>query len=105
MTLSQDRSSILTTRIQQSVQVDSAPDQELEVPTDCPIRFAVSLKGLTTWKVGGLAQYYLEPRTLAETQTGLAWARQNDLEITIIGAGSNLLISDRGLPEIGRAHV
>jgi UDP-N-acetylmuramate dehydrogenase len=97
MTLSQDRSPSLTTRIQQSVQVDSATHQELEIPTDCPIRFAVSLKGLTTWKVGGLAQWYLEPRTLAETQTGLAWARQNNLPITIIGAGSNLLISDRGL--------
>ena len=97
MTLSQDRSPCLTTRIQQSVQVDSDSHQELEIPTECPIRFAVSLKGLTTWKVGGLAQYYLEPRTLAETQTGLAWARQNDLPITIIGAGSNLLISDRGL--------
>jgi UDP-N-acetylmuramate dehydrogenase len=98
MTLSQDRSPSLTTQIQQSVQVDPAPPQELEIPKDCPIRFAVSLKGLTTWKVGGLAQWYLEPRTLAETQTGLAWARQNDLPITIIGAGSNLLISDRGLP-------
>ena len=97
MTLSQDRSPSLTTRIQQSVQVDSATPQELELPTDCSIRFAVSLKGLTTWKVGGLAQWYLEPRTLAETQTGLAWAKQNDLPITIIGAGSNLLISDRGL--------
>ena len=98
MTLSQDRAPSLTTRIQPSLPVDSAPDRELEIPTDCPIRFAVSLKGLTTWKVGGLAQYYLEPRTLSETQTGLAWARQNDLPITIIGAGSNLLISDRGLP-------
>ena len=98
MTLSQDRSPSITTRIQQSVQVDPATPQELAIPPDCPIRFAVSLKGLTTWKVGGLAQWYLEPRTLVETQTGLAWARQNDLPITIIGAGSNLLISDRGLP-------
>jgi UDP-N-acetylmuramate dehydrogenase len=97
MTLSQDRSPSLTTRIQQSVQVDSATHQKLEIPTDCPIRFAVPLKGLTTWKVGGLAQCYLEPRTLAETQTGLAWARQNNLPITIIGAGSNLLVSDCGL--------
>jgi UDP-N-acetylmuramate dehydrogenase len=97
MTLSQDRYPSLTTRIQPSVPVDSATHQELEMPTECPIRFAVSLKGLTTWKVGGLAQWYLEPRTLAETQTGLAWARKNELLITIIGAGSNLLISDRGL--------
>lgn len=95
MTLSQDRSP--STQIQQSLRVDADTHQELEIPSDCPIRLAVSLKGLTTWKVGGLAQWYLEPRTLAETQSGLAWAKQHSLPITIIGAGSNLLISDRGL--------
>ena len=97
MTLSQDRSPSLDPRIQPLVQADLDSHPELELPIDCNIRFAVSLKGLTTWKVGGLAQFYLEPRTLAETQIGLAWARQNHLPITIIGAGSNLLISDRGL--------
>ncbi len=99
MTLSQDRSPGVNNRIQQSVEVDSNTYSELEIPTDCPIiRSNVSLKGLTTWKVGGLAQWYLEPKTLAETQAGLAWANQHHLPITIIGAGSNLLISDQGLP-------
>jgi UDP-N-acetylmuramate dehydrogenase len=97
MTLSQDRSPIANTRIQHSVEVDTYPNPRLDIPTDCRIRFAVSLKGLTTWKVGGAAEWYLEPRTLPEIQIGLAWARQNGLPITIIGAGSNLLISDRGL--------
>jgi UDP-N-acetylmuramate dehydrogenase len=97
MTLSQDRSPIANAQIQQSAAVDIHAQSELEIPTDCPIRSAVSLKGLTTWKVGGLAQWYLEPRTLAETQAGLAWAGKHNLPITIIGAGSNLLISDRGL--------
>jgi UDP-N-acetylmuramate dehydrogenase len=97
MTLSQDRSPLTNIQMQQSVEIDLHSHPELEIPTECPIRSAVSLKGLTTWKVGGLAQWYLEPRTLAETQSGLAWARQQHLPITIIGAGSNLLISDRGL--------
>jgi UDP-N-acetylmuramate dehydrogenase len=105
MTLSQDRSRsvstaaapALTTQIQQSVEVAANTDRDVEVPTDCLVRAGVSLKGLTTWKVGGLAQWYLEPRTLVETQAGLAWARQQGLPITVIGAGSNLLISDRGL--------
>jgi UDP-N-acetylmuramate dehydrogenase len=70
---------------------------DLGTPYNCSIRPNVSLKGLTTWKVGGLAQWYLEPRTLSEIQSGLAWARQHNLRITIIGAGSILLISDRGL--------
>jgi UDP-N-acetylmuramate dehydrogenase len=105
MTLSQDRSRsvssaaapTLTTQIQQSVEVAANTDRDVEVPTDCLVRAGVSLKGLTTWKVGGLAQWYLEPKTLVETQAGLAWAKQQGLPITVIGAGSNLLISDRGL--------
>jgi UDP-N-acetylmuramate dehydrogenase len=101
MTLSQDRSPSVDNRIQQSVEIDSntySIYSELELPNDCSIRSNVSLKGLTTWKVGGAAEWYLEPKTLAETQSGLAWANQHQLPITIIGAGSNLLISDRGLP-------
>jgi UDP-N-acetylmuramate dehydrogenase len=97
MTLSQDRSPSINTRIQKSVKVDTYTHPKLEITTDGPIRAAVSLKGLTTWKVGGAAEWYLEPHTLAETQSGLAWAKQNGLPVTIIGAGSNLLISDRGL--------
>jgi UDP-N-acetylmuramate dehydrogenase len=106
MTLSKDLSSsistkklpIVNTQTQQSVEISTNTDDDLEIPTSCPIiRADVSLKGLTTWKVGGLAQWYLEPRTVEETQRGLAWAKQKGLPITIIGAGSNLLISDRGL--------
>jgi UDP-N-acetylmuramate dehydrogenase len=105
MTLSQDRSRssspaaspALNTQIQQSVKVAANNDRDVEAPTDCLIRAGVPLKGLTTWKVGGLAQWYLEPKTLTEIKAGLAWAKQQGLPITIIGAGSNLLISDRGL--------
>ncbi len=97
MTLSQDRLPTVSTQAQRSVEIPSTSNREWEIPPNCLIRSAISLKGLTTWKVGGLAQWYLEPRTLAETQSGLAWATQHGLPITIIGAGSNLLISDRGL--------
>jgi UDP-N-acetylmuramate dehydrogenase len=97
MTLSQDRSPTIATKIQQPVDASNNTNRDFEPPTDCPIRSAVSLKGLTTWKVGGLAEWYLEPRNLAALQIGLAWAHQQNLPITLIGAGSNLLISDRGL--------
>ena len=94
---SPDRSPVINNQVQHSVEVASSNDRDVDIPTVCQIRSNVSLKGLTTWKVGGAAQWYLEPRTIAETQSGLAWARLNALPITIIGAGSNLLISDRGL--------
>jgi UDP-N-acetylmuramate dehydrogenase len=97
MTLSQDRPPILNI---QNRQVDQSSSQHssLEAPANCQVKAAMSLKGLTTWKVGGPAEWYLEPHTLADIQIGLAWAREHDLPITFIGAGSNLLISDRGLP-------
>jgi UDP-N-acetylmuramate dehydrogenase len=87
----------VNTQVHHSADISCDPHPALEIPTDCPIRSSVSLKGLTTWKVGGAAEWYLEPRTLAETQSGLIWAKQNGLKVTLIGAGSNLLISDRGL--------
>jgi UDP-N-acetylmuramate dehydrogenase len=96
MTLSQDRP-IITTKTQQSVDASNNINRDFEPPANCSMRSGVSLKGLTTWKVGGLAEWYLEPRNLADLQLGLAWAHQRKLIITLIGAGSNLLISDRGL--------
>jgi UDP-N-acetylmuramate dehydrogenase len=52
-------------------------------------------------KVGGAAEYFISPRSTDELAASLAWASDRHLPITmpitIIGAGSNLLISDEGL--------
>jgi UDP-N-acetylmuramate dehydrogenase len=97
MTLSQDRS--IATNTQSRNLADAASNQEsCKVPENSNIRSAVSLSKLTTWKVGGIADWYLEPPTIAEAQVGMSWAKKCGLPITIIGAGSNLLISDKGLP-------
>ncbi|PZO37384.1 MAG: UDP-N-acetylenolpyruvoylglucosamine reductase [Pseudanabaena frigida] len=69
----------------------------LELQTQIPIRSNVSLAGLTSMRVGGAAEYFISPRTSTELANSLVWASDRDLSITIIGAGSNLLISDRGL--------
>ena len=34
----------------------------------------VVLANYTTWRVGGPAQWFVEPETLAETHAALAWA-------------------------------
>jgi UDP-N-acetylmuramate dehydrogenase len=62
------------------------------------IRPQVSLANFTTWKVGGLAEWLVEPTDLAQTQAAIAWAKSQGLSVIFLGAGSNLLISDRGLP-------
>jgi UDP-N-acetylmuramate dehydrogenase len=57
----------------------------------------VGLADYTTWRVGGAAQWFAEPDSAAQLQALLAWAQAEGLEARVIGAGSNLLVSDAGL--------
>lgn len=71
----------------------------LEIPrTDCAIRPQVSLQSFTTFRVGGSAEWLATPRSLDHIRESLQWAAAADLPVTMLGAGSNLLISDQGLP-------
>jgi len=65
--------------------------------TNCRLRSQVSLADFTSFRVGGLAEWYAEPESLASLQATLAWANEHGLPIHFLGAGSNLLISDRGV--------
>jgi UDP-N-acetylmuramate dehydrogenase len=74
-------------------------DSSIHLPnTDCVIKSNVSLATLTSFRVGGPAQWYVAPRSLEDLQAGFEWATFEGLPITLLGAGSNLLISDQGLP-------
>lgn len=75
--------------------------------TDCLIKPQVSLASLTSFRVGGPAEWYVAPRRLEDLQASFEWARAEGLPITLLGAGSNLLISDRGLSGlvIGTRHL
>lgn len=72
--------------------------QLLRLPgTDNLIKSLVPLATLTSFRVGGPAEWYVAPRTLEELQASFEWAQTQGLPVTMLGAGSNLLISDRGL--------
>ncbi len=76
----------------------SAPGS-IQLPNlECMIQPQVSLADFTTFRVGGAAEWFVAPQSLTDLQTSYAWAIQQGLPITFLGAGSNLLISDRGLP-------
>jgi len=61
------------------------------------IQANASLAKLTTFKVGGQADYLSLPKTPEQLKEVLAWGREQNLPITMLGAGSNLLVSDHGL--------
>ena len=61
------------------------------------LRSAVALADYTTWKVGGAADYFAEPESTDELLALLRWAAAQGCIQRVIGAGSNLLVSDQGL--------
>ncbi|MFA5998924.1 MAG: UDP-N-acetylmuramate dehydrogenase [Candidatus Babeliales bacterium] len=56
----------------------------------------VSLADKNWFKTGGLAKFYYEPTTPEQFAQALGFARDNKLEIFVLGQGANILISDEG---------
>lgn len=54
-----------------------------------------SLAKYTSWKIGGAADYFYQPADLQDLQVFLQ--KTPTLPLTILGAGTNVLISDDGL--------
>ncbi len=61
------------------------------------IRTNVSLASITSWQVGGPADFYAEPTTDAELEAALRYGFENRLPISFLGGGTNVLVSDRGV--------
>lgn len=79
---------------------DNVNDSKLSylLGTNCTLRTQTSLSAFTSYRVGGEAEWYVSPRDLESLQASIDYAQENDLRITVLGAGSNLLVSDRGIP-------
>ncbi len=61
------------------------------------IRENVSLKIMNSWQVGGSAEYLCTPTSLDELKAALKWCLATNLPYQVLGGGTNVLISDRGL--------
>lgn len=101
MTLSYDPPYLLETSREKATNdafKKEKPKSPIYLPgSDCQIKPQVPLATLTSYRVGGAAEWYMAPKCLEDLLSGLEWARTEGLQVTLIGAGSNLLISDRGL--------
>lgn len=61
------------------------------------IKFNVTLAPHTTFKIGGRARYYFQPSSLKQLQQVLKFSQRFGLHVYILGAGSNILVSDEGV--------
>lgn len=55
------------------------------------------LAPLTTFRIGGPAEIYLEPRDADELAETVALLRKSGIPYRILGGGSNLLVADKGV--------
>lgn len=78
---------------------NSIESKEIYLPgTDCVIKSQVTLAAYTSYRVGGPAEWCVAPRNLEALQASIQFAKAHELAVTILGAGSNLLVSDCGIP-------
>ena len=57
----------------------------------------ISLSNFTTWRIGGPAEWIAQPKDIEEIKYLINWIHKKKIPSNIIGAGSNLLINDKGI--------
>jgi UDP-N-acetylmuramate dehydrogenase len=60
------------------------------------LKMNVLLAPYTTYKIGGPASYFFEPRNLDDFKLSIGWALQQDIPYFVLGGGSNILVHDSG---------
>ena len=61
------------------------------------VRFDEPMSKHTTIKIGGKADALVIPTTIEDIVNALRFAKENTIPVTIIGNGSKLLVSDKGI--------
>lgn len=67
-----------------------------EIPSEL-IRFDEPMSPHTSFRIGGPADVFLSPRSHEELLLCLAMVRKHDLPFFLLGGGTNILVSDRGI--------
>lgn len=61
------------------------------------VRAGEPMKRHTSWRIGGPADVFAEPSNREELRAAVSYANERSLPLTIIGAGTNILVSDEGV--------
>ena len=64
---------------------------------DARVQHDAPLAPLTTFKVGGRADWLIQARSREDVSRALEIAREFEMPVTVLGGGSNVLVADAGL--------
>ena len=80
--------------------VESAVYHELDRLAPGRVRAGESMGNHTSWRIGGPAELFIEPGNNTELARVIVYANNQGIPVLVIGAGSNLLVSDAGVKGI-----
>ncbi len=58
----------------------------------------IPLAALTTLHLGGPARFFVEAKSIGDVQGAVAFAQAKNLQLFVLGGGSNLVVADSGWP-------
>lgn len=64
------------------------------------LKFREPLRNKTTFKIGGPARFFVEPKDYSDLKLLRAVSAKFKLSLFVLGSGSNILVSDKGLKAI-----
>ncbi len=75
--------------------MDKIYNELLKVLSEKQVYLNEPMSKHTSFKIGGPADIFVKPRNIDELKFILEVAKENNIPLTIIGNGSNLLVKDR----------
>ena len=69
----------------------------LEEILSCQVKYNEPMNRHTSWRIGGPAEILVEPSGLADIKSAVRYAGGEKISITVVGNGTNLLVSDYGI--------
>ncbi|WP_319561128.1 UDP-N-acetylmuramate dehydrogenase [Marispirochaeta sp.] len=64
------------------------------------INFDVPMIPYTTFRVGGPAEIFVQPKNWQDVHKARKWAAEERLSFFLLGGGANILVADRGVPGV-----
>lgn len=61
------------------------------------IKINESMKKHTSFKIGGNADFFVTAKRIEDVKNILKFSKENEINITVIGNGSNILVTDKGI--------
>jgi len=75
--------------VMKNIQTDSLKSPISLKGSECLIHHSVALSQYTSYRVGGIAQWYVEPQTWDDIQAIFEWIEKQQIPFNCLGAGSN----------------